>query len=142
MFAGISAGLVVFMAVVVTTSILGQDAVGAVGGLAGFAICGVLCWQALRTAVVRTDLTEAGVTTSVGMWRRTIPWSQIARTEVDDVVFPRFSSHGPCLLLVLTSRKRVRLWATERWSGTSDDRFDHLNRQAEQLRQIRREFGQ
>ena len=82
-------------------------------------------------------LVRVGGTTEDDEVRRTIPWSQIARSDVDDVAVPLLRGRGSCLVLTLTDRKRVRLWATERSGG---DRFEVLTRQAERLRQVRRDL--
>lgn len=70
--------------------------------------------------------------------RRRIPWDELARVEIEDVDFPTLRGRGPCLVLVLTDRRSVRLWVTEQSKWRYDDRVAALEERADQLRAIRR----
>ncbi len=92
--------------------------------------------QPFRYSSSRLEIRQDGLTVvSLGR-RRRIPWSDVARVEVDDVDSLR--SSGPYVVLVLTDRRRVRLLATQQSAWRYDDRADAVRQRAEQLRAIRR----
>ncbi len=75
---------------------------------------------------------------SFGHHRR-IPWNELARVETEDIDFPTFRGRGPCVVLVLTDRRSVRLWVTQQSKWRYDDRVTALEMRADRLRAIRRE---
>jgi hypothetical protein len=113
-------------------------AAGLLGIMCLFAV--VIVAQPFRYYTSRLEIREDGLTVvSLGR-RRCIPWSNIARVETDyfDFVFVR--RRGPCVVLVLTDRRRVRLLVTEQFAWRYDERSEAVERRAEQLRSIRRKY--
>lgn len=137
-FVAIAAAWFVFVGVGVIRAVQDRDLVGVclwtlmcLGGLA-------ILWEPIRYRTSRLEIRRAGLTViSLGRCRR-VEWSDLARIEVDDVDFPRLRGRGPCLVLVLTDRRRVRVWVTEQSGWRYDDRAAALEDRADQLRAIRR----
>lgn len=85
------------------------------------------------------EIRRDGLTVASFGRRRRIPWAELARVEIEDIDFPSFRGRGPCVVLVLTDRRRVHLWVTEQSKWRYDDRVAALQERADQLRAIRRE---
>jgi hypothetical protein len=102
------------------------------GGLAIFI-------DSARYRTSRLEIRRDGLTVVSLGHRRRIAWTQLARVEVEDIDFPSLRGRGPCVVLVLTDRRRVRLRVTEQWKWGYDKRVAALEQHADRLRAIRRE---
>jgi hypothetical protein len=93
----------------------------------------------VRYQTSRLEIRRNGLVVSSLGRRRDVPWTNLARVEVDDVEVTTLRGRGPCVVLVLVGGRRVRLWVTEQSRWSYERRQDAVQQQAELLRSIRRD---
>lgn len=106
---------------------------GAVGLVITALAMGAPLWNRWSRMEIRRD----GMLLTTPVRRRFVAWAELARVEVDDVALPWLQTRGPCLVLVLKTRRRIRLRLTERPHWSHDRNLDELEQMAERLRPIR-----
>jgi Bacterial PH domain len=116
---------------------------GAVVALSAFgAFAGMVGRRFVLPFTSRVEVRREGLTVVDIVRRRRIPWVDVARIEIDQVDFPTFRGRGPCVMLVLIGGRRIRLWATEQTGWGHSRRDDTLHELADDLRRLRREYGE